>query len=201
MAFSDYKHIYQVQTDYQIEYQEDNFLIIAEYNPSNQIIAELEFNQKNIDIFSSEAARCETIIFPILREVYQNYAEKTALWIQKSIAYDEKLNGTPDYMISKRSPLGKTMLELPLFIIVEAKKNDFEQGWGQCLAELVAVKNMNGRDKQSIYGIVTDGKLWEFGKLVDKIFSKNSDSFILNELSKLLGALKFIFDEVTKEIV
>jgi len=100
MAFSDYKHIYQVQTDYQIEYQEDNFLIIAEYNPSNQIIAELEFNQKNIDIFSS-----------------------------------------------------------------------------------------------------TDGKLWEFGKLVDKIFSKNSDSFILNELSKLFGALKFIFDEVTKEIV
>jgi hypothetical protein len=199
MAFSDYKHIYQVQTDYQIEYQENNFLIIAEYNPSNQIIAELEFNQKNIDIFSSEAARCETIIFPILREVYQNYAEKTALWIQKSIAYDEKLNGTPDYMISKRSPLGKTMLELPLLMIVEAKKNDFEQGWGQCLAELVAVKNMNGRDKQSIYGIVTDGKLWEFGKLVDKIFSKHSDSFILNELSKLLGALKFIFDEVTKD--
>jgi len=81
MAFSDYKHIYQVQADYQIEYQEDNFLIIAEYNPSNQIIAELEFNQKNIDIFSSEAARCEAIIFPILREVYRNYAEKSALWI------------------------------------------------------------------------------------------------------------------------
>jgi hypothetical protein len=201
MAFSDYKHIYQVQANYQIEYQENNFLIIAEYNPSNQIIAELEFNQKNIDIFSPEAARCETIIFPILREVYRTYAEKTALWIQKSIAYDEKLNGTPNYMISKRSPLGKTMLELPLLIIVEAKKNDFEQSWGQCLAELVAVKNMNGCDKQSIYGIVTDGKLWEFGKLVDKIFSKNSDSFILNELSKLFGALKFIFDEVTKEIV
>ena len=26
----------------------------------------------------------------------------------------------------------------PLIICVEAKKNDFEQGWGQCLAELVA---------------------------------------------------------------
>ncbi|NJO17353.1 MAG: hypothetical protein HC877_16905 [Thioploca sp.] len=201
MAFSDYKHIYQVQADYQIEYQENNFLIIAEYNPSNQIITELEFNQQNIDIFSSEAARCETIIFPVLREVYKNYTEKMALWIQKSIAYDEKLNGTPDYMISKRSILGKTMLELPLLIIIEAKKNDFDQGWGQCLAELVALRKINGYDKQSIYGIVTDGKLWEFGKLVDKIFSKNRDSFILNELSRLFGALKFIFDEANKEII
>ena len=26
MTFSDYKHIYQVQADYQIEYQEENFL-------------------------------------------------------------------------------------------------------------------------------------------------------------------------------
>ncbi len=201
MAFSDYKHIYQVQADYQIEYQENNFLIIAEYNPSNQIITELEFNQQNIDIFSSEAARCETIIFPVLREIYKNYTEKMALWIQKSIAYDEKLNGTPDYMISKRSILGKTMLELPLLIIIEAKKNDFDQGWGQCLAELVALRKINGYDKQSIYGIVTDGKLWEFGKLVDKIFSKNRDSFILNELSRLFGALKFIFDEANKEII
>ena len=52
-----------------------------------------------------------------------------ALWIQKSIVYDEKFNGTLNYMISKRSMLGKTMLELPMFIIIEANKNDFELGW------------------------------------------------------------------------
>ena len=72
---------------------------------------------------------------------------------------------------------------------------------GQCLAKLVAVKNLNGDDNQVIYGILTDGKLWDFGKLVNKTFSKHSDGFILNDFSKSLGALNFIFTEVTKDIV
>lgn len=54
MAFSDYKHIYQVQADYQIEYQAENFLVVAEENPSYQLVTELEFNQKHIDILSSD---------------------------------------------------------------------------------------------------------------------------------------------------
>ena len=36
----------------------------------------------------SEAARCETIIFPALREIYQYYVENYALWIQPGIFYD-----------------------------------------------------------------------------------------------------------------
>jgi hypothetical protein len=38
--------------------------------------------------------------------------------------------------------LGKTVLEAPMVIVVEAKKNDFEQGWGQCLAELAASQKL-----------------------------------------------------------
>ncbi|MDM8566266.1 hypothetical protein QUF74_11535 [Candidatus Halobeggiatoa sp. HSG11] len=152
-----------------------------------------------MDIFSSEAARCEIIIFPILREVYKNYYQKTSLWIQKSISYDEKLNGTPDYIISKKSELGKTMLECPLLIVVEAKKNDFEQGWAQCLSELIAAKNLNQSEK-SVYGIVTDGKLWEFGKLNDNTFTKNIDSFAVTDLSKLFNFLNSLFDMTVKEL-
>lgn len=36
------------------------------------------------------------------------------------------LNGTDGYMISKRSNLGKTVLEYPLVIINRGKKNDFD---------------------------------------------------------------------------
>jgi hypothetical protein len=38
-----------------------------------------------------------------------------------------------------KSELGKKVLESPLLAVVEAKKNDFEQGWGQCLAESVVI--------------------------------------------------------------
>ncbi|WP_413164228.1 hypothetical protein ACL6C3_00165 [Capilliphycus salinus ALCB114379] len=200
MAFSDYKTISQVQAEYQIRYQESNFVGIEPYEPSPAFIEAFEFNQRNLDIFSSEAARCEIIIFPTLREMYKNYYQKTSFWIQKPIAFDETLQGTPDYIVSKNSALGKTMLEYPLVIVVEAKKNDFEQGWGQCLAELVAVEFLNNNPEKPVYGIVTDGKLWEFGRLIGKDFTLNIESLTINELPKLFGALKFIFDEATKDL-
>lgn len=200
MAFSDYKTISQVQAEYQIKYEEDNFVFFKEYQLSPSFIEELEFNQKNMDIYTSEAARCEIIIFPILREIYKNYSEKTSFWVQKNLTYNDKLTGTPDYIISQKSQLGKTMLETPLLIIAEAKKNDFEQGWAQCLAELIAAKNINKNQEFTVYGIVTDAKLWEFGKLMNTVFTKNIESFKVTELSLLFGALKFIFDEATKYI-
>lgn len=193
MAFSDYKTISQVQAEYKIKYEEDHFVIVKEHPISDYFIQEFEFNQKNMDI-SSEAARCEIIIFPILREIYKSYYQTISLWVQKAIAYDKKLNGTPDYMISKKSELGKTMLEFPLVIIAEAKKNDFEQGWAQCLSELITAKYLNNSE-MPVYGIVTDGKLWEFGRLTQKIFTKNIESFTISDLNKVLGALRFIFNE------
>lgn len=193
MAFSDYKGISQVQAEFLIKYQEENFIAPQEYDIPKTFIEEFTFNQKNLDVFSSEASRCEIIIFPILREVYKKYYQKISLWVQKPITYNEKLNGTPDYMISKRSKLGKTFLESPLLIIAEAKKNDFEQGWGQCLAELVTAKNMNSDSNLPVYGIVTDGKLWEFGRLIESVFTKNTIGFTIDELAKLFGALDFVF--------
>lgn len=194
MAFSDYKSISQVQAEYKIKYQEEDFIIVHHhYSVPNAFIEEFEFNRKNLDVFSSEASRCEIIIFPILREIYKNYYQKVALWVQKSISYNENLSGTPDYVVSKKSDLGKTFLESPLLIIAEAKKNDFEQDWGQCLAELIAAQRMNANTELPIYGIVTDGKLWEFGKLFESFFTKNISVFIIDELPELFGALDFLF--------
>ena len=70
----------------------------------------------------------------------------------------------PDYLISTKSALGKTVLGTPIIVVVEAKRNDFIQGWGQCLAELVAIQRIND-DVKPVSGIVTDGEMWQFGKL------------------------------------
>jgi hypothetical protein len=200
MPFSDYKSIAQVQQEFSIAYLEADFIVPLECEPSAFFVEQFQFNLEHLDAFSSEAARCEIVIFPILREAYKQYHEKISLWVQKPIAYDDRLNGTPDYLVSKRSALGKTMLEYPLLVVVEAKRNDFEQGWGQCLAELVAARNLNANSCLPIYGIVTDGKLWEFGKLEDRVITKNIDSFVVANLKLLLGALKFVFSEVSCQL-
>ena len=195
MSFSDYKSIAQVQAEFRIKYQEENFIFHHEYPVSSQFIEEFEFNQRNLDVFSSEASRCEIIIFPILREIYKKYHQEISLWVQKPITYNGKLTGTPDYIVSKKSELGKTFLESPLLIVTEAKKNDFEQGWGQCLAELVAAEQINAAPEWPVYGIVTDGRWWEFGKLTEQVFTKNIAGFTSDELAQLFGALDFIFQQ------
>ena len=39
--------------------------------PSSSFLEEFAFSQRHINVFASEAARCENVIYPILREVYK----------------------------------------------------------------------------------------------------------------------------------
>jgi hypothetical protein len=207
MAFSDFRNIGAVQQQFQIRYLETG-LQVAPLEPSAVFRAELQFSLDNIDVFTSEAARSETVIFPILREAYKAHAGQFALWIQKPIQADSVLYGTPDYLFATKSKLGKTVLETPLVLIAEAKKNDFEQrpcplgaclgsrdGWGQCLAELLAAQKLNANPRKAVYGIVTDGKVWEFGQLQEDTFTKFVQSYTVDDLPELFGVLEFVLSQ------
>jgi len=192
MAFTDFKSLAQVQQEYNIKYSEESFISYIDLNPSDNFRNEFEFNLENIDVFTSEASRCENVIYPILREVYKSFVDKYTLWSHKSITYDHKLTGTPDYLISTKSELGKTILGLPLVVVVEAKQNNFIEGWGQCLAELIAAQKMNQNETQPVYGIVTDGELWQLGRLVGDVFTKEKTRIAITDLDKLFGAIGFL---------
>ncbi len=197
MAFSEYKDIGQVQIEFNIKLDDEDFVFANSVSPPELFLQEFEFTLENLPVFTSEGARTEAVIFPILREVYKNYSDKFILWIQKSFAYDAKLNGTPDYLIATKSPLGKTVLAKPLLGVVEAKKNDFEAGWAQCLAELVAIQKINADDETPIFGIVTDGERWQFGKFEKNLLTRHASSFVIDDLPELFGALHFIFQSIS----
>ncbi len=196
MAFTDFKSISEVQKEFNIKFSEGSFVQIKEFEISQHFLEDLEFSLDHIDIFISEPSRCENIIYPILREIYKNYADNYSLWSHKSISYNDRLSGIPDYMISTKSELGKTVLGRPLLIIVEAKKNDFEQGWGQCLAELVTAQKINSNDELPVYGIVTDGELWQFGKLVRNEFTKEKIRLTINDLPEIFGAIAHLIESM-----
>lgn len=200
MAFSDFKKIPDVQEKFGIRHIENDFIKIEDpVSPSEQFLQELEFSRQYIPIFASEGARCEAVIFPILREVYKKYAKHYALWIKEPLAYDETLSGTPDYFISTRSELGKLVVGTPLIMLVEAKKNDFEVGWGQCLAELVAAQKINEDTEHPVYGIVSDGTFWQIGHLVNETFTQNRTSFSVDNLPVLFGAIDSVFKAASKD--
>ena len=193
MAFSDFKKISEVQEKFRIKYTASAFFEVETTSPPEQFLQEFQFTLQHINVFSSEASRCEAVIFPVLREVYKAYADTYALWIQEPISYDETLSGTPDYLIATKSELGMTVVGTPLILLVEAKKNDFEQGWGQCLAELVAAQKINADPDMPVYGIVSDGTSWQFGRLFGDAFTQNRTNFSVDNLPMLFGAINAVF--------
>ncbi len=118
--------------------------------------------------------------------------ETLAFWVQKPLNADLLLSGVPNYLFGTKSPLGKKVLGLPLVLIVEAKKNDFERGWGQCLAELVAAQKINGTPEKLVYEIVTDGVRWEFGELTRSTFTQDKGDYLTSEINELFGAIDFV---------
>ncbi len=198
MAFTDFKSVAQVQEKYNIRYAEEDFLEYSELSPSETFLNEFEFSLRNMDVFTSEASRCENVIYPILREVYKSFVGRYSLWSHRSISYDSDLTGIPDYIISTRSELGKTVLGLPIVVVTEAKQNNFTEGWGQCLAEMLASQKINRDDTFPVHGIVTDGELWQFGRLEKDLFTKNITRLPVDNIDRLFGAVSFLIETAEK---
>ncbi len=195
MSFSSYKNLGEVLKEFIITYQENNFIKEIQFKIPDYFKEDLEIVMTDGVVDCSEYAICENLIYPILKEIWKNYREYFVLWSHHSLNYDENLNGYPEYILAKRSPLGKMVFEQPYFIIVEAKKDDFEYGWSQCLAEMIAAQKLNNQLEIIIFGIVSNGKNWEFGKLEKDQFTRNKKLYSIQQLDEILAALNYLFLE------
>jgi hypothetical protein len=144
---------------------------------------------------NSEFAICENLIYPILKEVWKAYSSKFTLWSHQMLTCDDVLSGYPEYVLAKRSPLGKVVFDKPYLLIVEAKQDNFDWGWGQCLAEMVAAQRLNGESAIAIFGIVSNGINWELGKLEGNTFTHHPAPYSIFELEKLFGTVNYLFQQ------
>ena len=163
---------------------------IQPISPSEILVGSLEFDLQHHPQILSEYALCERLIYPILREPWMRHS-KLEVWSHVSIEADEELSGVPDYLVGRKSPIGLQQLEFPLLGVVEAKKENFVSGWGQCLATMVAAQKLNGGidPPPVIYGLVTTGRIWEIGKLDRQIATIQPINLSLAQLDLLLGVL------------
>jgi len=120
----------------------------------------------------SKKARSEFIIVPILIEMEKKNSKLFSIYSGERLDVDEVkgLNGECDFILSK-GPIS-TIIQAPIFSIVEAKKNDIKSGLGQCVAQMIGAKMFNekeGNPIESIYGCVTTGEDWQFMQLLDDV--------------------------------
>ena len=190
MAFTNkFKTLGEVLLAYQLRYEQGDFKFTHKRNAPRKFVEELKFDLKEIPFDASEATLREVIIFPILRLAWKPFSPYLTLWGHKAISADETLSGIPDYIIAKRSNLGSIVFDVPYVAVVEAKMDDFTGGWAQCALEMIAIQKINNQPDLPVFGIVTNGELWQFAQLEKNLLTEYKQVFILENLNSLLSAL------------
>jgi hypothetical protein len=179
-----------------VEVIDRSFLPAIEPVPFNKVLLHyLKRGQALAVGAGSEKARSEFIIAPILLELDEILQGHISIFSGQELTVDKALglNGICDFIIS-RSPV-KVKLSSPVVAIVEAKKGVMQDGWGQCIAEMVAAQRFNHQRQEPddpIYGIVTTGTLWQFMVLEDRQVSIENQEYPLEPVERILGILHWM---------
>ncbi len=200
MAFSDFQSIEQVIKKYPLKVRQDRFLPEVEVELPDWLMENLKFSLDMKSVDENEAFFTESFIYPFLQQAWKQY-RSLKVWSHRAISYNSDLFGAPDYLISALSvEVTDQLITKPLLAVTEAKKEDFTKGWGQCLAEMIACQKINGNESLVIYGIVSTGIFWEFGKLEGQVFTKHALSYSISEPKTVYGLLEYIFAECAKQV-
>ena len=140
----------------------------------------------------TEKASSELIVTDVLVELREKFEDRISLFsgIDFNVDAEKGLTGTCDFLISL-SP-EQFILDAPIIILVEAKKDNPSLGFGQCIAEMLAAQHFNaqkGNNIPVIYGASTTGTFWQFLKLEGHRLQIDKVPYSIERCDKILGIL------------
>ncbi len=143
---------------------------------------------------NTEKARSELIIAPILMAAVGLAPQPVRLFsgMTFDVDKDQGLNGACDFLLTRSEE--RYFISHPVVAIVEAKKDDYLPGLGQCVASMVAARIFNEREGNGcgpVYGVLTSGTLWRFLKLDNTKAYIDRSEYHLHQLDRILGILIF----------
>lgn len=193
MAYSDFSLV-KARNDFSLTLDESHnlFANTKPFLPSEALKILLSDYVPLATAISTEKARSEFIIAPLLAEVRRLLNNQVSLFSGNEFNVDSKrgLQGFCDYIISG-SP-EQLFITAPVITIFEAKKEDIIGGLGQCVAAMVAAQYFNqnqGNEVKYIYGSVTTGTNWKFLILEETTVYIDKIEYYIKEVDKILGIL------------
>ncbi len=200
MAYGTFASYEEVATKFKIKLVEQSFVQKIPFALDRGLFDFIGDNLRTRRSYVSENAICESIIFPILNIVAKNNGLPVWSHVRFDITEEDGLVGVPDFIIAPASDIGTTFKN-PVVCIAAAKKENFNEGWAQVLAEMIAAQRFNNNMEQNIFGIVTTGNFWQFGKLHRNILTMEIASCsAVENLQHLLDMVNWIVAEAKKNI-
>ena len=193
MAYSDFS-LARVKKDFGLTLDESRnlFAYTKPVSPS-EILTTILIDYVPLATFiSTEKARSEFLIAPILAEVRRLLNKQVSLFSGKDFTVDPErgLQGFCDYIISGSSE--QLFISAPVITIFESKKEDIIGGLGQCVAAMVAAQCFNQNqdtEVDRIYGAVTTGTNWKFLILEETTVYIDPIEYYIQDVDKILGIL------------
>jgi hypothetical protein len=142
--------------------------------------------------FSTEKARSEFIIAPVLAELWLLAEQRISLFSGVDFTVDPEngLAGVCDYIITRSRE--RLFISAPVILVVEAKNEDMRRGYAQCIAEMLAAQRFNeseGAPSGKTYGAVTIGNLWKFLELEGATVRIDQAEYGVKDFGKIMGIL------------
>ncbi|MDM8568188.1 hypothetical protein QUF50_01470 [Thiotrichales bacterium HSG1] len=159
---------------------------------------ELDFSLKNRGEDDKEAFAAEFIVVPFLKEIWRKHSQLN-LFSHVQIKTDDVVV-IPDYLVTAKTPTGYKKVYKPLLLTVEAKNENFDEGWKQALLQSVVCQKLNDSVDIPILSIVTTGDIWQFGKLEKNLFIRHPISAGVQHVEELLGILDLFFSECEQNL-
>jgi hypothetical protein len=173
------------------------FFDLQPISPSDYLKQAL-IRSKPFQTTGSEKARSEFIIAPILLELRELRNNSVSIFSGEEFTVDREsgLSGICDFLVSQTG--NELIIDAPVITLVEAKKGVLKDGWGQCIAEMVAARKFNenrGKSIKHIYGVVTSGSLWHFFQMQGDIVFLDPNEYPLSPVDQLLAILNWMMDD------
>ena len=193
MAYSDFT-LQEVVQRFQLvlEEQHNLFAAVPEIIPGDFLCAILDENVPLALALSTEKARSELMIAPVLVEVRKLARRQISLFSGADFPVDatQGLTGVCDFLIAQSRE--QFFIHAPVVVIVEAKNENFKAGMGQCSATMMAAQCFNaqaGTELTTLYGAVTTGNVWKFLKLEGNTLFIDLPEYYIERVGKILGIL------------
>jgi hypothetical protein len=151
------------------------------------------------EALGTEKAKSELIITPMIKELKRHNHNAFSYFSGYKFDVDKKLDlkGFCDFIFSALP--NRVKIETPVFLLVEAKNDNLESGWGQCGAEMLAAQLFNQQHHNPqpvIYGCVTNAFTWCFLKLEQQnlYIDPHYLPLTFTQPHQVLAALQWVFE-------
>jgi hypothetical protein len=199
MAFRDFTFP-QVQHDLGLTvHDEDLFSAVPPVQVREEFAAFLRDGVALAVANSTEKAKSEFIIAPVLLEVRRSVGNRFALFsgLEWDVDAGRGLNGYCDFIITKGE--SQYVLGTPYLAIAEAKNDLIRTGLGQCIAAMYAAQVCNqqsGAAVPAVYGVVSTGSAWKFLRLEAGVVTLDIPEYYIDAPGKIMGILHTIVTSV-----